>query len=275
MKQTVIYHANCNDGFCAAWLMWKRWPQFDYIPMGYGSPLPEGLEKHVTFVDFSLKLEPMMDLVSKGHVVTVLDHHATAAEELDDLLHPNFKFIYDVNKCGARIVKDYFSLPNHWIIDMVEDRDLWRFRLHGTREIHEAICVHEYSFEVWDQFNRDTMYHLGSVLLGHKKRRVDYLAGRAFEIDLDGTIVPCVNCTEKNLVSDLGHMLAIKHESGIGCVFTCHNDGYNFSIRGNGNVNVAEIAKRYGGGGHYSAAGFKLDQFPRTVQVSTAGAHPS
>ena len=36
----VIYHANCTDGFTAAWAAWLTHPDWEYIPIKYGYPLP-------------------------------------------------------------------------------------------------------------------------------------------------------------------------------------------------------------------------------------------
>lgn len=37
------------------------------------------------------------------------------------------------------------------------------------------------------------------------------------------------------------------------------NNAYKISLRGNGKINVSEIAKNFGGGGHFNAAGFETD----------------
>ena len=43
------------------------------------------------------------------------------------------------------------------------------------------------------------------------------------------------------------------------------DDGYRISFRSNGKVNVNEVAKRFGGGGHFMAAGAKSsDSFKET-----------
>lgn len=41
-------------------------------------------------------------------------------------------------------------------------------------------------------------------------------------------------------------------------IFMREDDGYRISLRSNGNVNVTEIASKFGGGGHKSAAGLRL-----------------
>ena len=42
----------------------------------------------------------------------------------------------------------------------------------------------------------------------------------------------------------------------IALVVTAHPDGFGVSIRSDGTVDVAEIAKKYSGGGHPGSAGF-------------------
>lgn len=33
-----IYHANCSDGFGAAWALWKCYPDADFYPVLYNTP---------------------------------------------------------------------------------------------------------------------------------------------------------------------------------------------------------------------------------------------
>ena len=50
----VLYNADCMDGFGAAWALWKRFPNAEYIPVKYGQAPPSGLSgKHVVMADFS------------------------------------------------------------------------------------------------------------------------------------------------------------------------------------------------------------------------------
>ena len=37
----VIYHAGCFDGFCAAWLAHKVYPDAEFFPTHYGEEPPE------------------------------------------------------------------------------------------------------------------------------------------------------------------------------------------------------------------------------------------
>ena len=57
--------------------------------------------------------------------------------------------------------------------------------------------------------------------------------------------------------SEVGHALACRYDVGLG--WFERNDGLlQFSLRSVGEVDVTEIAKVFGGGGHQHAAGFQL-----------------
>ena len=51
-----IYHGNCQDGFGAAWAVWKRFGDaVEYVPGFYGQPAPDVAGRSVVMVDFSYK----------------------------------------------------------------------------------------------------------------------------------------------------------------------------------------------------------------------------
>lgn len=54
MKPDIcIYHGGCADGFTAAWAVWKRWPDVEFVAGIHGDPPPDVTGKHVLIVDFS------------------------------------------------------------------------------------------------------------------------------------------------------------------------------------------------------------------------------
>src|SRR5690348_12695265 len=78
-----IYHGNCDDGFGAAWAIWRRWRnQTAYVPGVYGKPLPEASGKHVLFVDFSAKRPDIEAMAKVAKSIVIIDHHKTAEADL-------------------------------------------------------------------------------------------------------------------------------------------------------------------------------------------------
>lgn len=41
-RTVVIYHGHCLDGFCAAWMAWRRYgDDAEYVPAHYGQQAPD------------------------------------------------------------------------------------------------------------------------------------------------------------------------------------------------------------------------------------------
>lgn len=53
MKPLVLYHANCWDGFCAAWIARKALGECNFVPVQYGQDPPEVGNREVYILDFS------------------------------------------------------------------------------------------------------------------------------------------------------------------------------------------------------------------------------
>ena len=55
-RTLVLYHANCNDGFGAAWAAYTHpdlGPEAEYVPVQYGDTPPDVTEAMVYILDFS------------------------------------------------------------------------------------------------------------------------------------------------------------------------------------------------------------------------------
>jgi len=110
MRTYVLYHGNCFDGMCSAWILSKVYPDATFIPMTYDMKALDVVQKHditgehrVVMVDFSFKREEMIWLNGVGELL-VLDHHKTAEKELEGL--PFAKF--DMNESGASLAWKYY-----------------------------------------------------------------------------------------------------------------------------------------------------------------------
>ena len=97
----VWYHANCADGFGAAWSAWKiLGDRAEYHPVRHGDPMPGySPETRLAIVDFAYPREQLLDLKEKVEALIVLDHHRSAAEDLKGLDFAHFEMC----KSGARM----------------------------------------------------------------------------------------------------------------------------------------------------------------------------
>jgi len=268
----VLYHANCWDGFCAAFVLWKHYDgAIDARPVRYGDPLPDPLDtvvRSVFVVDFSWPLVELRALAAESARLHVLDHHRTAITALrGQSLGPFATLDLREDWSGAHLVWSRYgpteTLP--WLVAYTEDRDLWRWALPDTREINAALRSYPLDFELWDSWGPDvppTFVAEGAAILRaeaavierhvrHAQRNVPF-AGHEH--------VSVVNAT--SLQSEIGHALA-KDAFFAVCWFEDRHGDTVYSLRSaEHGADVSAIAARFGGGGHVHAAGFTL---PRGV----------
>ena len=301
MKPLCIYHGNCADGFGAAWAVREALgaEHVDFHAGVYQNAPPDVQGRDVIMVDFSYKRPVLDEMVRKARTVLVLDHHETAAEDLAGLPPPlqgpynpdemrwwadanngpPLYALFDTERSGAGLTWDYFhpGRPRPRLIDHIEDRDLWRFKLEGTREIQAALFSYPYDFTVWsalvetveadperlicegaaiERKHHKDIAELVRVVTRPMKFRAPWLDGPA-PADLGFVVVPMANLPY-TLTSDAGHLLCGDEHPFAGC-FWFTPEGWVFSLRSKeGGADVGEIAKQYGGGGHRHAAGFRI-----------------
>ncbi len=249
----VLYHADCMDGFGAAWALWKRFPQARYVAVKHGNPPPDGLQnQHVVMVDFSYHRETILELADQVASLYILDHHITAQDSLKDLPFAYF----DMNRSGAVLAWEWaHTQPVPWLLQYVQDKDLWQWQLPGSREISAALASYPFGFERWESLQFETLKVEGTGILRSEKALVEKMATEVTMVSFAGHMVPAVHSAV--LTSQIGEYLSEKHPF---CLIWHQKDGRRyFSLRSKaGGISVADIAAKYGGGGHTHAAGFSI-----------------
>jgi oligoribonuclease NrnB/cAMP/cGMP phosphodiesterase (DHH superfamily) len=273
MKIYVLYHGGgCADGFCSAWIARKVLPDATFMAVNYGDP-PPALEKgaDVYVLDFSYK-RPVMEkwlLEERPACFTLIDHHGTAEKDLaglDGWCRQNgiaAKVTFEMSMSGAMLTWLWFfrDATPPWIVEYVQDRDLWRWELPDSREINAALRSYPMTFGQWDNFAAapsailDSLQNEGEAILRDQAQTVEAAAKNAVEIEMDGHKILCVNAT--TLISETAGKLA--EDRPFGATFLIRGDGKKvWSLRSReGGIDVSEVAKKRGGGGHRNAAGFQ------------------
>jgi oligoribonuclease NrnB/cAMP/cGMP phosphodiesterase (DHH superfamily) len=296
MKPLVIYHANCADGFGAAFAAWLKFgEEAEYVPFKYnegemrfktlfqlGDP-----KRDIYILDFSFPRELMDWLFSVAKRVVWLDHHKTAFEMWTGLyvkggqwLEDDNNYIFlDDNKSGAVLAWEYFHPDKEvpLLIQHIDDYDRWQFKIEGTKEFNRALWSYApWSFEQWDTFCledescAEMLIDEGAAILrAHDQNVTAVVKGAARKCMLNLSDEPgfepkgltlyglAANCPP-HLASDVGHQLA--NQSGTyGLLWSVNKEGKCLcSLRSNGDYDVSAIAKALGGGGHKNAAGFEI-----------------
>lgn len=291
-----IYHGNCDDGFGAAWAIWRRWGnEVAYVPGTYGKPLPDASGKHVLFVDFSAK-RPEIDAMARvAKSVVIIDHHKTAEadlapfavtlcggarfcpEDLDgtfrdlaEIDRPPILAWFDMQQSGAVMAWEFaHGIPHNdpppTMLAYIQDRDLWRFAFgDDTRRFSAALRTYPMTFETWDGLAQKTSSLVleGEIVLRAHEANIAKFTADAYEDEIGGHRVPVVN-VPYHYASDTAHALLSKYPEApfTACWFKRGDGMVQWSLRSeDSRADVSEIAKKYGGGGHRNAAGFQLSQ---------------
>lgn len=266
-----IYHGDCQDGFGAAWAVWKRWPDVEFIPGVHGNEPPFITGKNILIVDFSYKRPVLETMAYHSKSLTIIDHHKTAQADLEGFekwseehgAGARVKTIFDMNSSGAvltwKAIHPIRATPS--LLKFIEDRDLWQFKLSGTKEVSLALSIYPMDFKVWDSLalSIDKLISEGENLLRHHNSTIEKLVAEAYLVKWHDQMVPCCNVPHL-FASDVGNAL-LKRFQDAPFAMTSFRRGdkqIQVSLRSEDHrLDVSEIAKAYGGGGHRNAAGFQ------------------
>lgn len=268
----VIYHADCRDGFGAAYAAWKKFgDNADYIPCKNQTPPPDNLvDKEVYVVDYSFSESILEDLMAHNKTVVVIDHHQTAQAVVEQ--YP--QNVFDNNHSGAVLAWQYFhpDSPVPELLLYVEDHDLWRFALPQNRAYNVSIGQYPVTFAAWDELIdklqdtsfRDAFIETGAQLAAFEDKIVAQLMKYRERVTFEGHEVWAINAS-RIYRSILGnHLASLNEEQGLiplGIVYYHYGGAVHISLRSKGDCDVAAIAETYAGGGHKNAASIRVTSF--------------
>ncbi len=288
MRDYVLYHAHCPDGFGAAWAAWKRLGETaTYVPVRHGVPPPPLPDcARLFLVDFAYPGEQLGRLRKNVPHITILDHHQSAQAALADIREqpprfapdqtpPGLFALFDLEESGATLTWRYFhpetDCPD--LLRYIKDRDLWQHALPGSQAINAAIRSYPHDFTVWTEklAAAEGLAQLradGEAILRKQAHDIQSLLAAVMWMELGGYRVPVVNATGN--ASELGHRLCeVFPEAAFSASYRdTAEDRREWSLRSVGDFDVSAVATRYGGGGHRNAAGFQTVRPPLLVDAA-------
>jgi oligoribonuclease NrnB/cAMP/cGMP phosphodiesterase (DHH superfamily) len=187
------------------------------------------------------------------------------------------------DKSGALLAWEYFhpleEAPK--LIQHIDDRDRWQFKLKGSKELHAALASHKpWSFEQWNTDFMDAdgaidtrtdtlsgLYEEGAAILRAQEANVTSMAKQARKCRIEQPVAGGARlslgeglaCNAPLHQSELGHVLATRSGTYGLIWYLAEDNRVKCSLRSNGDYDVSAIAKAFGGGGHRNAAGFETD----------------
>lgn len=293
----VIYHKNCMDGFTGFFLLTltnkihHRAIIYPDVPSANSSP-PNIDNKNVIIIDVAYKKNIISDIINKAKKMTFIDHHISIR---DDILSLNISYpheiIYDEKKSGASLVWNYFfshktkKIP--FFIKYIEDNDIGAWKLKYTIPFMSALEVKYPTIPTKENLAHwENLFNKQEVAKLIKKGKT-YAEYRDYLIDQ--------NVKKYSLESFPGEKLYSMHPiifkspgqyrvvvyNGGGCPSTSHlsikflqkvncdfiifwvlnmdRKEYVLQFRSN-KVDVSEIAKLFGGGGHKLASACSIPE---------------
>ncbi|MBA2486803.1 MAG: phosphoesterase [Nitrospira sp.] len=249
----ILYHAECADGFGAAWAIWRRFPDAQYRPVKHGETPPTDLTgQHIVIVDFSYARPVLEAMAESAASLVVLDHHITAEKTLADLPYAYF----DLKKSGAVLGWEWaHDEPAPWLLRYIQDKDLWHWALPNSREISAALASYPFDFALWNRFEQQELEREGRAILRYENELVMKLAAHATMVQFEGATVPAVQSAI--LTSQIGERLSA--DSPFCLIWHDRNGRRYYSLRSREEgTDVGSIAASFGGGGHTHAAGFSI-----------------
>jgi oligoribonuclease NrnB/cAMP/cGMP phosphodiesterase (DHH superfamily) len=256
----VIYHADCTDGFGAAYSAWKfLGNRAEYHACKHGSPPPDVKGKNVIILDFSYGNELTKKMIEEANTLLVIDHHKSAMVELHDISNAYF----DMTKSGAILAWEFFHPGKEppRFIRYIQDRDLWKWELEYSKEFSAAFDMVPFEFEEFEKFEDDSVFDdarkRGSFILAYSKTVVKKVCEKAIARKYKGMKVMVVNSS--HWMSEIGARLAPDCDFAMIWFYDHEDRIIKVSLRSfHDKIDVSEIAKEFGGGGHKKAAGFQM-----------------
>lgn len=234
----VFYHANCLDGFAAAYAAWLFLDRDNTIfrEVSYGDAVPDCVdaEADVYVLDFSWSAGELLALRAKCRSLTVIDHHKTAIAALDAVAQSSdINVVFDLQHSGCVLAWQYFCSNRVHVgitIEMpesykyIEHRDLgrmwddaWNHAIPGGNTVCRELCFGlayglPRAFSAWlkDVSRTDLLLQRGAYIQAAMDDMVQALVRNAYQVHLgvrDGQPlwVPAVNTSA--LHSETGNAL--------------------------------------------------------------------
>lgn len=284
-----IFHHNDNDGYLSAFWVWREFKNDENIQlyeMDYEKEFPfECIEKdeEVYIVDYSIFPEDMKKLLSITPNVTWIDHHQSAIKRYEGfpieirgvryngvaaclLTYCYLKHMTDHGKGKIKPFRPTMGAKAPRFTKLIADYDVWTF-FYGeeTNEFQIGLSVMDRNptseiwedlLADWDGTYLDDICIDGAIMLKYRNKFTnEYCKSKSYECEFEGYNCLCLNVG----MGGSEYFDNVEKEYDMYILYSFNGKNWNYSLRSN-KVNVADIAMKYGGGGHSGAAGFVNDE---------------
>ncbi len=276
MKTAILYHDADFDGLLSRDVCLHVHPNATPIGWDYGRPEPDLSEfSKIYIVDLSLPLATMERYRDR---IVWIDHHQTAIAQLEHLQLPGLR-LDGVAAC--RLCWQFFFGSSAWkegayvdrlpteplLLTLAGEHDIWDHRDPRTKPLQFGLrALNE---DQWRELVRaeflgqpsglDRVIENGQLLEEYgAKQAFEYGAKNSHGLQWEGLYWQVLNTSFKG--SGQFDSLTLGCHQGL---FSWRFNGKNVEVSlyhapGNTDRDLSAIAKKYGGGGHRGACGFRL-----------------
>lgn len=279
MKTFCVYHSRDLDGRCSAAIVRHKYPDAVLIGYDYGEPLDleQFRDARVFMVDVSLQPFDRMITLAKICDFHWIDHHKTVIEEhaktTSTILGRRQVGLAACELTWAELFPDRPIPP---AVEYLGRYDVWDCKLKVFWD--DTILPFQYGMRaeksdpdaaIWQELLRsldlDLLIETGTAILSYERQQhAEAICADGFPALFDGLKVLCMNrrsCGSQTFEArwnsdDFDAMLSFGYD-GKKWTVSLYTDKPG--------VNVGEVARKRGGGGHERAAGFQIAKLPQEL----------
>ena len=280
-----FYHSADLDGHCSGAIVKMAYPECEMIGINYGDvfpweSIPVGDGEQVFMVDFSLQpYTEMRKLNIQADPLVWIDHHKSAIEEHEEWLRSGNKPILGIQRSGTgacalvweylkQTLKSPATLPT--FVRLLAEYDVWdhsdprtlpfQYGMRqntDTRPDNQDFWHSLFDIEVVDRITED-----GRIILDYQKEQnTKYIKACAFETEIDG--LKCIAVNRMLTNSQLFDSIWDSSKWDAMLTFGWRKGSWSVSLYSDRpDIDVSQVAKDRGGGGHKGAAGFQCAELP-------------
>lgn len=286
MEPLILYHADCLDGFAAAWVAWHAYPDATFLPVAYNKPPPDVADKHVFILDFSYPPDIITDMLRVAKHITMIDHHESTLQRQYPL-NQKLDLILDTSRCGAWLTLDYFrrqeegkfssvfSAAVERLIEYIDDQDRHVLQMPRIHEVIAVLAAVPRTMPNWTKLavqmheNAMDVFTQGAIILAARTQLAKEIAATAVQATWlwtegmeDKVALPAVVCNcPHGMTGIVFELLVQQGQDNPDLVIFYQDSGASrrFSLRSTATGPIVrKLAECYGGGGHDHAAGFTM-----------------
>lgn len=288
----VIFHRGCTDGFAGFFILTTT-NQIDkhaliYPDMPSAKDVPPNIDgKNIIVIDVAYKKDILLELFHRCNSVTFIDHHISIRDDVLEMIktkkNDNIIIVYDERKSGASLTWNYFYPKRKMplFIKYIEDNDTGAWKLRNTLPFINALDV-KYDLNIshknlkkWKKlFNEKVVEELVKIGITYDEYKEYLLEINLKRYSLESFPSEKIYTDYPEVFSKVGQYKVVVY-NGSGCpnasilgsrfmnkincdfviIWVYHTDRkeYVLSMRSK-IVDISNIAKAFGGGGHKLAA---------------------